>query len=175
MEKLKQERINEQLKQEILAMVELDQNMRKSREWNSKIDKQNSERMKKIISQYGWIGRSMVGMEAANGAWLLIQHADHDVEFQKQALELLKEAVALGEAEKMNEAYLTDRVKVNSGQPQIFGTQFYKDSEGKFGPRPIEDIEHLEERRKELGLQAFSEYEKRIHERNKELEKRNIK
>ncbi len=152
--------INEQLKEEILAMVELDQNMRNGAEWNSAIDKQNTERMKKIISKYGWPGRSLVGVEGSNGAWLLIQHADHDVEFQKQALELLNEAVEVGEAEKINEAYLTDRVRVNSGQPQIFGTQFYKNSEGKFGPRPIKDVEHLEEKRKEFGLQPFSEYER---------------
>ena len=163
------ENINEALKQEILVMVEADQKMRKSHELDSEVDKRNTERMKDIISQYGWPGKSLVGEEGANGAWLLIQHADHDAEFQKQALELLKEAVRKGEAKKRNEAYLTDRVRVNSGQPQVFGTQFYKDEGGVFGPRPVEDQERIEGRRKEFDLGSFSEYEQLMQAKNKKF------
>lgn len=151
-------KINNKLKQEIVLMVEADQEMRKSHEWNPEIDKRNTERMKDIIKQYGWPGKSLVGDEAANGAWLLVQHADHDVEFQRQALELLIIAAEKGEVEKKIVAYLTDRVRVNSNEPQIFGTQFYRDEHGMFGPRPIEDLENLDARRKEFGLGLFSEY-----------------
>lgn len=162
--------INEQLKREIFAMVEADQKMRQSYEWNSEVDNSNTERMKEIIRQYGWPGKTLVGEEAANGAWLLVQHADHDVEFQNQALKFLQEAVAKGEAEKINAAYLIDRVRVNNGHPQIFGTQFYKNKEDKFGPRPVEDIEHIEERRKEFGLGLFSEYEQLMYQKHKSFE-----
>lgn len=158
------ESVNEQLKQEILAMVKEDQEMRRAPGWDSEIDKQHTKRMKEIIKHHGWPEESLVGEEAAMGAWLLAQHADHDVEFQKQALELLKAAVEKGEARKINEAYLVDRVKVNSGEPQVFGTQFYEDAEGKFGSRPIEGLENLETRRKEVGLEPFSEYEKSMKE-----------
>lgn len=78
---LKVEKMNETLWQEILGMVVTDQAMRKSKEWNEDIDKQNTARMKEIIRQHGWPGRTLVGEEAAQGAWLLVQHADHDVEF----------------------------------------------------------------------------------------------
>jgi len=168
----KMENINKVLEQEILVMVEADQKIRKSHGLDSEVDKRNTERIKEIIRQYGWPGRSLVGKEAANGVWLLAQHADHDIEFQKLALELLKEAVAKGEAEKRNEAYLMDRVQINSGHLQIFGTQFYKDKEGKFGPRPIANQEHLEEKRKEFGLEPFSEYEQRMQKINKKFEKK---
>ena len=160
--KPKQEKINELLKKEILAMVDADQKMRKSPEWDPGIDKRNTRRMKEIIEQYGWPGKSLIGRKAADGAWLLVQHTDNDVDFQERVLGLLREAIAAGEAEKMNEAYLTDRIRVNKGQPQVFGTQFWKDQNANFVPRPIENIEHLEERRKEFNLEPFSEYEKRI-------------
>ena len=65
-----------------------------------------------------------------------------------------------------------DRIRVNSGQQQIFGTQFYKDKNGQFGPRPIEDFENLEERRREFGLGSFSEYEQLMHEKNRETEEK---
>ena len=45
----KKENINEALKQEILAMVETDQKMRKSHEWDPEVDKNNTKRMKEII------------------------------------------------------------------------------------------------------------------------------
>ena len=102
----------------------------------------------------------------------MIQHADHDIDFQKQALELLKEATTKGEAEKKNEAYLTDRILVNSGRPQIFGTQFYTDDQGNFGPRPIENIEELNKRREEVGLGKFSDYEQEMQELEKKLQEK---
>lgn len=163
------ENINEALKQEILAMVEADQKMRKSHEWNSEIDRKNTARMKEIIKLYGWPGKSLIGMDGATGAWLLVQHADHNVEFQKQALELLKEAVEKEEAEKKALAYLTDRVRVNSGESQVFGTQFYTNEKGEFGPRPIENPETLDRRRKEFGLNSFFDYEKHMRGKYKEF------
>ncbi len=50
-----------------------------------------------------------------------------------------------------NLAYLEDRVLTAQGKPQLYGTQFQ--GEGKtFGPQPIEDEEHLDERRACVGL-----------------------
>ena len=82
----------------------------------------------------------------------------------------------MGEADKRHEAYLEDRVRVNSSQSQIFGTQFYKDEKGNFVPRPIEDIDRLEERRRISGLEPFSEYERYIQENMKKFyEKENTR
>jgi hypothetical protein len=154
------ENCNESLRQEIITMVDEDQKMRKSHNWDLEIDERNTKKMKEIISQFGWPLRSVVGKDGADGAWLLAQHADHDADFQKLALELLKDAVSKNEAEKKHEAYLTDRVRVNTGEAQIFGTQFYTNEEGVFGPRPIEDMENLDKRRLEYGLEPFSDYQK---------------
>ena len=63
---------------------------------------------------------------------------------------------------KTNIAYLKDRVLVNNGKKQLFGTQFYTNKKGIFGPRPIKDIKNLNKRRKEYGLPPFSEYKKLI-------------
>lgn len=162
MEKENTEKINEELKREILKMVEEDQKMRKGGEFRQEIDVKNTERIKEVINQYGWPGKLLVGEDGSDGVWLLVQHADHDVEFQKRALELLKDAVVKREVRKIHEAYLTDRVLVNSGKPQIFGTQFYKNKKEKYVPRLIEDETHLDDRRKEFGLEPFSGYKQRM-------------
>src|SRR5262249_42523708 len=38
----------------------------------------NVEWLKQVIADRGWPGRSLVGPDAADAAWLIVQHADHD-------------------------------------------------------------------------------------------------
>ena len=72
-------------------------------------------------------------------------------------MQLLKEAVVNGDAPKWHLAYLTDRVLVNEGSPQIYGTQI-QDIEGNAVLRPVEDPDHLDKRRREMGLGPITDY-----------------
>ena len=56
------------------------------------MDTDNTAWLKAVVQEHGWPGRSLVGEDAANAAWLLIQHADHDLEFQRTCLDLLEQA-----------------------------------------------------------------------------------
>jgi len=160
----KNEILNQELRREILEMRDRDQEMLAGQYDNSVIRK-NTARVKEIINQYGWLGISEIGADGSEALWLLVQHSDHDLEFQRRALELLRAAVKRGEASKRNLAYLIDRVRVNSGEKQLFGTQFQMD---KLEPEPIENPELLEKRRQEYGLEPLEEYRKKMAEiRNK--------
>jgi hypothetical protein len=153
------------LRREILALRDEDQAARQAMIENEKnpdalakleaIDKKTTARMKEIIAKHGWPGRSLIGQDAANAAWLLVQHADKDVAFQKQCLELLEKAVKAGEARAVDHAYLYDRVAVAEQRPQRYGTQF-KDQK----PQPIEDEAHVDERRTAIGLGTMESYAK---------------
>lgn len=165
--------MNQALRDELVAMAEADQAFR--RRWPSlsreevreELEKEHarSARAAELIAEHGWPGRSRAGDDGANAAWLLIQHAD-DVELQERCLEMLERAVADGEASSPHLAYLTDRVCVNRGRAQIYGTQF--DGRGdSFAPFPVEDPERLDERRASMGLEPFAEYEARMHEINR--------
>ena len=169
---LNMKKINQALKKEILAMVKVDQKMRMSNKWDSSVDKRNTKQLKEIIKKHGWPKKSLVGEKASRGAWLLVQHADRDIKFQKRSFKLLKESVEQNEAEKKDLAYLTDRLCVNSKKQQIFGTQFHINKKGKFGPHPIKDIQHLNKRRKEFELEAFSIYKKGMRKIHKALSKK---
>lgn len=149
------------LAEEILTMAHRDQQMRKSGVWNAKVDTQNTERLKQIIAGQGWPTISLVGKAAAGGAWLLAQHADLDVVFQKRVLALMKKAAKRNEADadRKHIAYLIDRIRVNTGRPQVYGTQFFSKDRKVWKPRPIEKPEHLDARRAEMGMQPFVEYE----------------
>src|SRR5260370_14827688 len=142
---------------EILEMSEAEQKMRKSGQWDSSIDVENKQRMKEIVEQIGWPTRSTVGKYASESAWLLVQHADHDLAFQKMCLDLMK-AQAAGEVSPANMACLEDRVRVGEGRPQFYCTQFYADEAGHVGPKSTENPDKVDGRKKAVGLPPICEY-----------------
>lgn len=168
---------NPALREELLNRMKLDQEVR--REINKyisqgtgaipkeidvksyEIDKENMNRMKELIQKYGWLGESLVGKDGAHAAWILVQHADSDLAFQKKCVKLMKKAVAKGEASGRDFAYLTDRVLVAENKPQIYGTQMRFVNE-KLIPAPIKDEANVDKRRKSIGLEPLAEYIKRM-------------
>jgi hypothetical protein len=97
-------------------------------------------------------------------AWAIAQHSDLDLEFQRGAVELLRDAVADGQASPGNLAHLEDRVAVASGEPQVYGTQV---GCGRNGPRPatpIIDPATVHERREEAGLDPMADYLQEMEE-----------
>jgi hypothetical protein len=157
-----------ELSTELLGRSQKDQEMRNKTieqgmsRWDDSIDRENTTYLEGLIETSGWPSISAVGSEASQAAWLLAQHADHRPDFQAHCLELMK-ALPVGEVSSHNIAYLEDRVRVAKGEPQLYGTQFYQEGD-QFGPRPIEDEAHLEERRAAMGLETFEANKQRILE-----------
>jgi hypothetical protein len=85
------------------------------------IDTANTAWLNRVVVERGWPGRSLVGADGANAAFLLVQHADRDTAFQARVLPLLERACAAGEAEGSQVALLTDRLAVARGKPQVYG------------------------------------------------------
>lgn len=153
--------VNKEIGAKLLAMMKDDQQMRlraidNPDAWNDKLDRQHTATLKQIIKEYGWPTNSLVGEKAANAAWLLVQHADHDTDFQERCLELMK-SLSPGEVSQSNIAYLVDRLLTRKGKPQLYGTQF-KGLGKNLTPYDIEDRQHLDRRRKKMGLCSFEEY-----------------
>jgi hypothetical protein len=117
----------------------------------------NAARLKAIIAEHGWPGRSLVGDDGAHAAWLIAQHAIGDPPFQRMALTLLREALARGEVPPAQPAFLEDRICLFEGRPQTYGTQFEPDDEGLPRPYPVADPEHVNERRRAVGLNTLEE------------------
>jgi len=149
--------INKNLRKKILRMAYDDQKMRFSGKWDPNVDKKNTQKMKQIVREYGWPGKSLVGEDGAHFAWLLVQHADHDLKFQKKCLALMKKAAQRGEVSSKDIAYLTDRVRINEGKTQLYGTQLHV-SGSKVIPLPISYRKTLARRRKRVGLNPLTAY-----------------
>jgi hypothetical protein len=76
----------------------------------------------------------------------------------------MKRAVAAGQAFGKDYVYLSDRVRMQQGKPQLYGTQFTSAADGQLVLHPIEDAEHVDERRRSVGLPSMAEQERVIRE-----------
>lgn len=117
----------------------------------------NAAWLERVLDDAGWPGRSQVGEDGAEAAWLLVQHAISRPAFQRRCLELLRRAAAEDEVTPAQLACLTDRIRFNERRPQLFGTVFDWDEEGRMSPWTVEDPEKLAERRAAAGLPPLEE------------------
>lgn len=128
-----------------------------NKDFNPGVYKDNLEKLKEIVEKIGWPTISKVGKKSSRAAWLITQHADLDVEFQERCLQLMLDTEP-NDVDLENIAYLTDRVAVNKGEKQMYGTQFFINEARDLIPRPIKDRKGLDARRNKMGLEPFETY-----------------
>ncbi|SDE27697.1 hypothetical protein SAMN05216464_10570 [Mucilaginibacter pineti] len=122
-------------------------------------DSINEIKAKAIIKKYGYPGYTLVGKDASQGFWAIIQHCDDDVLFQKLVLALMKKEVDRKNASKSNYALLTDRILVSTKQKQIYGTQLSKDLKtNKLTPFPLKYPDQVDKLRKQMDLEPLADY-----------------
>lgn len=135
---------------------------RKSKEWDElarKITYHDSVNEKTVIAmldKYGWLGPDVVGNNGNTALFLVIQHADIDV--QQKYLPMMREAVKNNKAKPSSLALLEDRVALGTGGKQIYGSQINRDDNGAYYVMELEDPEHVDERRAQVGLPPLAEY-----------------
>lgn len=112
------------LQKNLLKRFEIDQKYTWMNNENKakKIYHKNSLWLKKIINKVGWPSEEFVGIKGEQSAWLIAQHS-LDITFQQRCLELIKKFPLTNERKEYIE-YLTDRILINKGGDQIYGTQF---------------------------------------------------
>lgn len=177
--------INKKLQQHIIDLAKKDQELRKKgctvktkKEYQKagkeiwKWDGKTLKEIKKIINQYGWPGFNLIGKRASHYFWLLVQHADRDIEFQKKCLKLMKKSVEVSQAYPKDYVYLIDRVLCAENKKQKFGTQFiYNLEQDKFIPKPIADSKNVNKRRFKYRLKTIKQAEEKINKSTISLRK----
>jgi hypothetical protein len=124
-----------------------------------KVDSTNYPLLVQIIEKHGFPTQDKIGKLGANNFWLLVQHQDSQVGFQKKVLKLMESELAKNKVSAVDYAYLVDRVKVNSGELQVYGTQFDLNAEhSSFTPKPVIDPPNLNARREKMGLGTIESY-----------------
>jgi hypothetical protein len=122
-------------------------------------DSINEIEVENIIDNYGWLGENRVGELANQSLWLVIQHAPLNI--QEKYMPLLKISVEKRESKGWYLAFLEDRILMRKGEKQIYGSQTFFNSEtGKFHIYIIKDVDNVNKRRSEIGLETLEEYAK---------------
>ncbi len=93
------------LRAELLRRAEVDQAARVP--WDAaataRADEENLPWLKDVVTRLGWPGKSLVGVDGAEAAWQLAQHADRDPAFQRQCLDLIAPMVETGEPDEIDQ------------------------------------------------------------------------
>jgi len=156
-----------ELTRELHAMVAKDQDVRnrmiasgrfgaKDNAPMARVDRANLARLKQIIRLHGWPTADLVGIDGMGDVWLLAQHATPA--FIAEALPHLEAAADRGEIGRASLALTIDRNLVYQHKPQVYGSQgTLKD--GHFVLDAVQDPEHLDERRAQVGLGPIADYQ----------------
>ena len=120
-------------------------------------DSTNLASVSRILDTYGW--PSGLSDEANKAIFLVIDHSDLNI--MNKYIELFRDAVEKGYLSMNDFVTMEDRMLMNSGKPQKYGTQAYSVSEeGKtvIYIWPVEDPDKLDALRKSVGLLPIEEY-----------------
>ena len=159
--------LNEALRRELLAMGEEDRRVRtelaNAGELGGpyvprmeEVHIRNAARLRALISEHGWPVEDIVGKDGSEAAWLIAQHAIGEPEFQRMALSLLQAAAANRTIPAWHAAYLEDRVAMQEGRPQRFGTQWMDDPrDGLIRPWSLAEPENANALRASVGLEPL--------------------
>ncbi|HZI18827.1 MAG TPA: DUF6624 domain-containing protein [Pyrinomonadaceae bacterium] len=167
--------MNEALRQTLLAMRDEDRRVRAELAATGElfegyaprmeeVHRRNARALESIVEQHGWPGRSLVGEEGAEAAWLILQHAIGAPGLQRRCLPVLWEEAARGEVEPAQAAHLEDRVRFFERRPQRFGTHFDWDESGEMSPWTIEEPERVDDLRRCVGLRPLAEQVEKMRE-----------
>ena len=157
------------LRDELKEMVARDQAVRSAlfirhdstqREKLMATDAANLVRLKSIVAKFGFPTRTMVGRDGVQNAWLLTQHADTDIAFQKHVLTIVR-ARSETDISPGDVAMLEDRIRVHEGKPQRYGSNFDLKT---LQPTPIDDPQHVDDRRAQVHLMPMVDYRCLMHE-----------
>lgn len=116
---------------------------------------ENTKNLIQLLDKYGWPTATSVTEYAAAGAALIINHTNY--ELRDRYFPMLEKAFKQGEAQPLRYAKMKDRLLVEEGKEQLYGTQ-WKFENSKRVPHPIKAPEYVDKRRKEIGLGPLSIY-----------------
>ncbi len=131
------------------------------------VDQENTRRLKTLLLACGWPARPVHSDADVDNAWLITQHADQDLTFQKWVIGLIESAIAKGDVQQRQQlAFLIDRVAVREGKHQQYGTQLAVHGKCDLRFQPYDNLDAVNARRAEIGWPNLDVYKKMIYQYN---------
>ena len=163
------------LRDQLLAMADRDQSARGIEHGQPKnkeklematnlveVDAGLTAELKEIVAKNGWPTIGLVGIEASNGAMLILTHtADHA--WQLSLLPQLETLADDGKIDGSRLALVIDKELVSEGKLQRYGSQF-RMMEGAMAMYGVEDPGTLDARRAKVFLPPMDVYKQLLSE-----------
>jgi hypothetical protein len=118
---------------------------------------QNTQYLKALIREIGWIDVHRFGHVASGNAIILAKHSE-DLPLIVGILPFVERDYNSLDKDNVMRAILYDGLQIDLGRKQRYGTQLGLDSEGHPMVLPLEDASKVEQFRKEIGLPPIAEY-----------------
>lgn len=155
-----------ELRAELLQKVAADQQARNEGNWGrvKELDHKHAKFLSDLLRDSEWPRISEVGPDGAKAAWLLVQHADHNLNLQKTVLQILESYVVEREANPQDVALLSDRIAVAENRPQQYGTQGRCIEDEGWQPNEINEPQYVHLRREKMQLAPLHLYIERMQQ-----------
>jgi len=123
---------------------------------------QNSDSLCLILKEYGWPTKALVGDDGAVAAFFLLRN-NSAASLQAALLPVVITATSHGEIALRDFASYIDRVRLNAGLKQLFGTQATI-RDGLLVMFPIENEALVDARRKQYQLSPLADYQRYLEQ-----------
>ncbi len=123
-------------------------------------DRYNQEYLKAVFNNCDWPKK--LSKEAHTSIYLILQHSDDTL--MRSYYPKVEELVMLGYLDPDDAATMFDRLQLNAGLPQRYGTQTYENTNNQNAVWPIQETEDLTSLRASVGLSSMYEYIKETKE-----------
>lgn len=128
------------------------------------IDQENQAIFSTIAPPHRWFTIQDYGEEASRAAFYIVQHANMDL--WKIYVPLLEPLVGTGQINDAHYALMYDRLAVNEGRPQRYGSQYSCEGrQSRLAPLDA-DAETVDRRRAAMGMSSMVDNAKRFERSN---------
>lgn len=120
----------------------------------SEVDRENQAALLNMAPAGRWFTIEEYGEEASRAAFLIVQHGDE--ELRRRFVPLLEPLVGTGQIDDANYALMYDRLAIEDGRPQRYGSQFLcRGTESELAL--LENPEGVDRRRAAMGMNSMAE------------------
>ncbi len=119
-------------------------------------DERHLQSLKNLLAGKPWFDPDNIGKFGEQDAWLIVLHANHDLEFQAQVLAAIEPRALAGDFDGRRYAHLYDIVARAKGKPQRYGTKSLCE-DGRWVADVTEDPGHVDVRRAQMGLAPLAQ------------------
>ncbi len=133
-----------------------DQENRTDNLMDEELDLNNLKSVEQILAKCGMPNVDTAGDKGMSAIWLVIQHASADK--RTKYFPQLLEAAKKGDLERQDIALMQDRMLMDAGKQQLYGSQITMNEDGNYELYDLKEPSKVDSRRAIMGLGPLSEY-----------------